>query len=496
MMFDLKAIDTVLSQLEEEKGLAREVVIEAIEESLASAYKKEFGKRGQLIRAKFDISTGAVEYSQIKIVVDPAQVIELEEGESMPDQDYVSEDERKMRFNPEQHLYLDNARMIKTGAEVGEELVFPLETHDEFSRVAAQTAKQVIMQKIRTAEKAYLSDQFGSRIGEIVSGTVERVERGTIFVNLEKAEGIISYHEQIKSEHFKTGDRIRAYLFDVDDSGGRGIFLKLSRTHPDFLRKLFEQEVPEITAGTIEITRIAREPGFRSKVAVSATDEDIDPIGAMVGQNGSRISTIRSELSGERPDIIEWSDNSEDFIEAALSPAEINDINVNEEESTARVEVSEDQYSLAIGRGGQNVRLAARLTGYKIDIIQVDAEGNEITTPEFEGDPAPVVDDAVAPASETAEAQAEVDEATAAISEDSKQVVDHADEVAVDSDAEKIEELVEDEVEQEIAVEGESNDTDNNTEESSLEEAPAFEEETAVETKKSEEEVEKKESNS
>lgn len=466
-MFDLKAIDTVLSQLEEEKGLARDVVINAIEEALASAYKKEFGKRGQLIRAKFDLSTGAVEYSQVKIAVDPNQVIELEEGESMPDQEALPEEERKIRFNPEQHLYIDNARMIKAGAEVGEELVFPLETHDEFSRVAAQTAKQVIMQKIRTAEKAFLSDQFGSRIGEIVSGSVERVERGTIFVNLDKAEGIISYHEQIKSERFKTGDRIRAYLFDVDDSGGRGIFLKLSRTHPEFMRKLFEQEVPEISAGTIEITRIAREPGFRSKIAVYATDPDIDPIGAMVGQNGSRVSTITSELSGERIDIIEWSEDTEEFIEAALSPAHIGEIVINEEESTARVEVSEDQYSLAIGRGGQNVRLAARLTGYKIDIIQVDAEGNEITTPEFEGDPAPVVDEAVAPASEAAESQTEMDEAAAAILENGDASAENTENVAVDSDVEKIEELVEEEVEQEIAAEEESGDASRGTEESS-----------------------------
>ena len=297
--------------------------------------------------------------------------------------------------------------------------------------------------------------------------------RGLAKLSLEKAEGIISYNEQIKSERFKTGDRIRAYLFDVDDSGGRGIFLKLSRTHPEFLRKLFEQEVPEISAGTIEITRVAREPGFRSKVAVYATDEDIDPIGAMVGQNGSRVSTVTSELSGERIDIIEWSEDKEEFIEAALSPAVVNEISINEEESTARIEVSEDQYSLAIGRGGQNVRLAARLTGYKIDIIEVDAEGNEIVTPEFEGDPEPVVDEAVAPASKTEEAQAEVDEAAAVMSKDDSDAAETTDEVAVSPDTEQIEELVEEEVEQEIAAEEEASSTQ---EESSPEEAPADEE--------------------
>lgn len=467
MMFDLKTIGLVLDQLAEEKGLSRDVVLGAIEEALASAYKKEFGKRGQLIRAKFDLDTGAVDYSQIKIVVRPEDVLVLEEGEPMPEQDHLPEEERKIRFNPEQHLYVDNARMIKAGAEVGDELVFPLETQTEFSRVAAQTAKQVIMQKIRGAEKAYLAEQFGSRVGSIVSGSVERVERGSIFVNLEKAEGIISYHEQIKSERFRTGDRIRAYLFDVDDSGGRGVFLKLSRTHPEFLRALFEVEVPELGAGTVEIKRIAREPGFRSKVAVWANDEDIDPIGAMVGQNGSRVSTITSELSGERIDIIEWSEDTEDFVAAAMSPAKIIDIEIDEALSTARVSVTEDQYSLAIGRGGQNVRLAARLTGYKIDIIQVDAQGNEIVTPVNEGDPneptpEPAPREVIA--DELPTEQDMVDEAVRAVDAPETEIDS---EVATDPDTEAIEELVEDEIEQEIESEesAESEDTEEQEEE-------------------------------
>ena len=380
MLFDLKTIGLVLGQLEEEKGLSREVVMDAIEEALASAYKKEFGKRGQMIRAKFGLESGSVDYVQVKLVVAPDQVIELAEDEPMPDQEDIAEEERKIRFNPEQHLYVENARLIKAGAEVGEELIFPLESQTEFSRVAAQAAKQVIMQKIRGAEKDFLREQFGGRVGGIVQGVVERVERGSIFVNMDKAEGIISYHEQIKSERFRTGDRIRAYLFAVDDSGGRGVFLKLSRTHPEFLRQLFEIEVPELGAGTVEIKRIAREPGFRSKVAVWANDVDIDPIGAMVGQNGARVTTVRSELAGERIDIIEWSEDTEEFIVAALSPARVQEISVDQTEMTARVEVLEDQYSLAIGRGGQNARLAARLTGYKIDIVQVDTQGNEIVS--------------------------------------------------------------------------------------------------------------------
>lgn len=460
MMFDLKTIGLVLAQLEEEKGLKREVVMNAIEEALASAYKKEFGKRGQLIRASFNLDDGSVEYSQIKIAVNPDDVLVLEEEELMPDQEDIPEEERKIRFNPEQHLMIENAKMIKTDVSVGEELVFPLETQEEFSRVAAQAAKQVIMQKIRAGEKEYLAEQFGGRQGEIISGEVERVERGAVFVNLGKAEGIIAFNEQIRSERFKTGDRIRAYLFAVEDQG-RGIFLKLSRTHPEFLRKLFEIEVPELNAGTVEIKRIAREPGMRSKIAVHTSDEEIDPIGSMVGQNGARVTTVTSELSGERIDIIEWSEDPVEFITAALSPAKVMNVDINESDMTARVEVSEDQFSLAIGRGGQNARLSAKLTGYKIDIIQIDAEGNEIVREERK----PVVTETEsAPAiNENIEEQEKIDETVADITAEETDTVEATDAVAevseptdtepaVDSDTEAIEELVEDGIEKTIEV--------------------------------------------
>jgi len=376
-MFDLKQINLVLTQLEEEKGVKKEQIIEAIEMALASAYKKEFGKKGQVIRTHFDLDSGSTNYVQIKTVVSPDQVIELDEEESMPDQENIPEEDRKVRYNSEHHIYLDDARRIKAGAELGDEIIFPLDNKSDFGRIAAQTAKQVIIQKIREAEKGFLSEQFGDKQGSIVSGTVQRVERGTIFVDLGRAEGVIPYAEQIKSERYKTGDRIAGYLYSVDDEG-RGVFLRISRTHPEFLKRLFEREVPELLDGTIEIKYVAREPGFRSKIAVVSYDEDVDPIGALVGQNGSRVSTVTSELSGERIDIIEWSEDTHDFIRQALSPAEVLSLEINEEERTAKVEVSEDQFSLAIGRGGQNVRLAARLTGYKIDIIQIGADGEVI----------------------------------------------------------------------------------------------------------------------
>ena len=329
------------------------------------------------MRTNFDLESGSTTYVQVKTVVSPDQVIELDEEESMSDQENVPEEERKVRFNPEQHIYLENAKRIKTDAELEEELVFPLENQTDFGRIAAQTAKQVIIQKIREAEKGYLSEKFGDKQGSIISGTVQRVERGTIFVDLGKAEGVIPFGEQIKSERYKTGDRISGYLYSVDE-GGRGVFLRISRTHPEFLKRLFEREVPELVDGVIEIKHVAREPGFRSKIAVVSFEDDVDPIGALVGQNGSRVSTVTSELSGERVDIIEWSEDVDDFIKQSLSPAEVLSLEVNEEEKSARVEVSEDQFSLAIGRGGQNVRLAARLTGYKIDIIQIGADGEVI----------------------------------------------------------------------------------------------------------------------
>jgi len=378
-MFDLKQIQLVLTQLEEEKGITREQITEAIESALASAYKKEFGKKGQMVQARFDIESGDTTFVQIKQVMDPEMVIDLPEEEAMPDQEHLPEEERKVRLNPELHMFKEQAKLIKADAEIGDELIFPLENKTDFGRIAAQTAKQVIIQKIREAEKGYLTERFGDMQGEIVSGTVQRVERGNIFVDLGKAEGSIPYAEQIKSERYKTGDRISGYLFNVDEAG-RGVFLRLSRTHPKFMEKLFEREVPELGDGTLEIKNIAREPGFRSKVAVYSLDEEIDPIGALVGQNGSRVQTVTSELSGERIDIIEWSEDMDDFIRQALSPAEILNVELHEdgEDKLAKVQVAEDQFSLAIGRGGQNVRLAARLTGYKIDIQQIDANGNVI----------------------------------------------------------------------------------------------------------------------
>lgn len=366
-MFDLKVINSVVQQLEEERGIPREKTLEAIALSLATAYKKEYGKKGQIVRASFDQNSGQVEFWQVKIVVDRNQVIM--EGDEEPESDLkeTALEDIKIRFNPEQHMLIEDARKIKRDVVVGDELVFPLETKADFGRIAAQTAKQIIIQKIREAEKVSVMGEYGEKEGEIVSGTVERVERGVVYVDMGRAMGVITYEEQIPSERWKTGDRIRAYLYAVEESP-KGIILKLSRSHPKFLAKLFETETPEIASGVVEIKMVAREAGSRSKVAVISHDPHIDPIGSMVGQRGVRVSTVTSELSGEKIDIIEWNEDPALFIEEALSPAEVVSLELDEKEHRAIVTVTEDEQSLAIGKGGQNVRLAAKLTGWKIDI--------------------------------------------------------------------------------------------------------------------------------
>ncbi|MEN9920783.1 MAG: hypothetical protein RL538_676 [Candidatus Parcubacteria bacterium] len=390
-MFDLKVINAVLGEMEEERGIPRERMIDAIEQSLATAYKKEFGKRGQIITCKFDLDGGDTVFNQVKIVVDESMLKpELEDGEEEPEEEEVEDEEgeKKIRFDEEKHIMLSTAKMIKRDAQIGDELTFPLESKDDFGRIAAQTAKQVIMQKIREAEKDSALAEFGQKAGDIVIGFVQRFERGNLYVDLGRVTAIMPYEEQIPGERFKPGERIRALLLAVEETP-RGIFLKLSRSHPDFLVHLFGVEAPELQSGVVEVKAIAREAGGRSKIAVYANDAHIDPVGSLVGQRGVRVSTVMSELGGEKIDIIEWSEDPITFIEDALSPAEVMNIRVIEEPTEevrghVEVEVSPDQQSLAIGRGGQNVRLAAKLTGWKIDITS-QKTGAELAAADADG---------------------------------------------------------------------------------------------------------------
>ena len=371
-MLDLKVLKSALEQLEEERKIPKEKIIDAIEQALAAAYKKDYGKKGQIVRAHFDIDSGKTEFYQVKIVVDETLVRMEEEGEEEPPEEGVPLDERA-RFNPEHHILIDDAKKIKKDAKLEDEIVFPLEAKDDYGRIAAQTAKQVIIQRIREAERSSVIGEFGEKQGTVVSGIVQRIDRGNVFLDLGRTTGILSFDEQIPNERYRQGERIRAYLYSVEETP-RGINIRLSRTHPKFLEELFRQEAPEIANGVVEIKSIAREPGSRSKIAVMSNDSHVDPVGSCVGQRGVRVSTVMNELSGEKIDIIEWSEDPKKFVSDALSPAKVLAIELNLESRHAKITVAEDQQSLAIGKGGQNVRLAAKLTGYKIDISSSSGE--------------------------------------------------------------------------------------------------------------------------
>ncbi len=383
-MIDLKTINAVLGEFEE-RGISRATMVEAIESAMATAYKREYGKRGQVVRAHLDLNTGTVTFEQVKTVVDETTARfptdeEPEEHIHHPhggwSSDHAEHDlvEGELpRFDSEKHILLANAKLIKRGASLGEEIVFPLEPQDDFGRIAAQTAKQVVIQKVREAEKLSMMEEFSEKKGQIVSGIVQRMERGAIYVDLGRTIGIIPYEEQIPGERYRMGERIRAYLYAVDE-GFRGVYLRLSRAHPKFVVKLFELEAPELAAGSIEVKALAREAGSRTKIALASLDPHVDPVGSLVGQRGVRVSTVMSEIGGERIDIIEWNDSPKEFIKEALSPATPLEVVLDEDNHRATVTVAEDEQSLAIGRGGQNVRLAAKLTGWNIDIVSAGAE--------------------------------------------------------------------------------------------------------------------------
>lgn len=479
-MFDLKVINSVLAEMEEERGIPREKMIDAIEQSLATAYKKEFGKRGQIITCKFDMDTGTTVFNQIKIVVDESMLkpeLELDEnGEPIEVEEEETEEEgedKKVRFDEEKHIMINTAQMIKKGVELNEELIFPLEPKDDFGRIAAQTAKQVIMQKIREAEKESALAEFGQKAGDIVIGHVQRFERGNLYVDLGRVTAIMPYEEQIPGERFKAGERLRAILLAVEETP-RGIFLKLSRSHPDFLVSLFAIECPELLSGAVEVKSVAREAGARSKIAVHAVDEHIDPVGSLVGQRGVRVSTVMSELGGEKIDIIEWSPDIVEFLEDSLSPAQVMEVRIeaepNEETGErghAIAEVASDQQSLAIGRGGQNVRLAAKLTGWKIDIVSANT-GEELAEADADGHV-----ELEAPADTTAGADDEV--------------LEGEDATTTKPDVEKVLEAAEDTSDRDVTEDMDEEDEIDTPEEAEDEMAPAADADVVAEVAKEDE---------
>lgn len=374
-MFDLKVLQATLQQIEEEKNIPREKILEAVEHSLAAAYKKDYGARGQVIRARFNPETGDVEFYQVKTVVDDSLVKPALTQEQIDDPNFeeeASEDDERVRFNSEHHMYIEDAKRLRPHAELEDEMIFPLDNplvdKEEFGRVAAMTAKQVIMQKLREAEKDIKFKRYEGLVGTVLSGIVQKIVGGKIFVELApRTVGVVDTKDQAKGEWYKPGDRIKVYLNEVEP-GTRGVRLHLSRSNPKIIEELFKVESPEIATGTVEIKSIAREAGSRTKIAVSSNDPDIDPIGACVGQRGSRINAVVGELGNEKIDIIVWSEDELLFVANALAPASVIDIEGDVDAKQAKVVVADDQLSLAIGKEGQNARLAAKLTGWKIDI--------------------------------------------------------------------------------------------------------------------------------
>jgi len=378
---DLKNINRAVEQIAEEKGIKPEDVVNVIETAIAAAYKKEYGKKGEAIKTKMDLKTGALNFWQVKVVVDENTVkIKEETGENEiktmkvkagKKEERISKEELEAKeqipvYNPDRHIFIEEAKKIKSDVQLGEELEFPLEEHEDFGRIAAQTAKQVLLQRIREAERDSIKKEYQDKEGEIVSGVVQRVERGNVYIDLGRATGILFYNETIPGEHYRIGERLRFFVVAVqEETRIPGIIL--SRSHPRFVVKLFEIEVPEIHDGLVEIKAIAREAGSRTKIAAASKAEGVDPVGSLVGQRGTRVMAVTNELGQEKIDIIEWSEDPGKFIASALSPAKVSAVEILPRRE-AKVLVPEDQLSLAIGKGGQNVRLAAKLTGWRIDV--------------------------------------------------------------------------------------------------------------------------------
>jgi len=372
---DLKQIITIINQIAKERGIDATRVLEGVEDSLATAYRKEYGQKGEVIKAKINSDTGEVNFWQVKEVVDesivrmPAEEAEeqaTEEQNLLEQPDEITEHKLPL-YNQERHILLIEAQKIKPDAVIGDELEFSLEPKLDFSRIAAQSAKQVILQKFREAEKEAVFSEFKDKEDKIISGIIHRFDRGNVHVDLGRVSGIMFANETIPGEHYGASSRMRFYIVTIQENKHRQPEIILSRSHPRFIIKLFELEVPEIADGTVVIKGIAREAGSRAKMAVFSDVQGVDPIGSCVGQRGTRIMAVSNEIGYEKIDIIEWSNNPEEYIAAALSPATVKEVQIFGK-NEARVLVPANQLSLAIGKGGQNVRLAAKLTGWKIDV--------------------------------------------------------------------------------------------------------------------------------
>ncbi len=350
-------LEQALDQIADEKGISREEIISMIEASLAAAFRKDYGEKNQNIVVEFNPENMSTKVFDVKTVVETVE-------------------------DPQKEVDLEAAQELKKKAKLGDEIKTEItpKTGTSYGRIAAQTAKQVIIQKLREAERNVQFSDFKAKERTLQNGVVQRIEGDTILIDMGKATGVLFPSEQIRTEKYSIGQRMKVLILHVEPAT-KGPKITLSRSHPDMVRKLFELEVPEIYNGSVEIKSVAREAGSRSKIAVFSNQDGIDPIGSCVGQRGSRVQTVMAELGGEKIDIIEWSEDPVKFIANSLSPAKILNVQLDEANKEAKVGVLEDQLSLAIGKAGQNVRLAARLTGWKIDINGEKINGEESVAP-------------------------------------------------------------------------------------------------------------------
>ncbi|MDP3725452.1 MAG: transcription termination factor NusA [Nanoarchaeota archaeon] len=384
---DLKELVAAVGQISEEKGIQTRRAFLAVEQALAAAYKKEYRNRSEVIRGSLNPKTGELQFWQVKTVVLPDEVKIMEEGQDQHEgreqntnnanTTRIGEEKEEVplgpdgeplpRYNPDRHIFVEEAREHKPEAKSGDEIEFPLQPIADFGRIAAQTAKQVILQALREAEKESIQAEYSDKEGEIVSGVIQRFERGSVYVDIGRAIGVLFQNESIPGEHYRVGTRMRFLVLAVQEEDRKRPGIILSRSHPNFVKKLFELEVPEIAEHIVEIKQVAREPGSRTKIAVYSHQEGIDPIGAVVGQRGTRVMAVTNELGNEKIDVIEWSDDTDKFVGNSLSPAKVKLVELRDRREAMAL-VAEDQLSLAIGKSGQNVRLAAKLTGWKIDV--------------------------------------------------------------------------------------------------------------------------------
>jgi len=374
----MSEITKAIQALCDEKGLSYDAVMETIESALAAAYRKDFGNKQQNIKVKFDPETGDMQAWDVKTVVEDIaeEVLEKAQEEANARREKAREEGRDLvpeeledlpKFNPKTEMMLTAAKEIKKKVKVGDVMEIVLEIPGSFGRMAAQTAKQVIIQKIREAERSSVFDDFKKQEGKIIIGTIQRVENRKVLVDLGKITGVLLFEEQITREHYRPGSRMKFFVLSVGMTT-RGPEIVLSRANSGMVKEIFRQEIPEIESGSVEIKGLARDAGWRSKVAVATDDGSIDPVGACIGQRGGRINTIIEELGGEKIDIITWNENPEEYIAKSLSPAKVLHVELNDAEKTAEVFVIPDQFSLAIGRNGQNVRLASELTGWRLNV--------------------------------------------------------------------------------------------------------------------------------